>query len=474
MRITPPNLVGLCLLALLTSCSINQRGRGPSPAPPAPVPQAPPPDLSANYRRSLPAIGSNPGGEFGALSDSEITLSFTPALEWAQGRQQCDDKPLPPRPRVETKPQRQVCRGTAAQIQRCEEQQDAAEARLLAYERERNARLPPPPVQYVKDCYITPGAPEAKGKLQLRAVPLNPSAQSLAAAPILNSITVTSGQEVRIPLPPLDRGQCFALTDASGKAIAVRSGGNIYAFASSSMIAQLNIAAAEENIRQLQIYRDQYAGTSRMTLAALASDPQWNKNQCIAPAQKPLPPQPSGMAWPEATTQAQSYCFKQLQAGLDGPLVIDSVKAREETQYITSFKMHEKNPAACTRKAYEYPEVELQALRMFTSVIPRESERRAVISQLDQCTTAVKQRCGAHLVAWQREVDAIKAEPQAAVSRCNSKVNAARTETQKVESNAEELKDAQSKLAQLRAAAGRGAPTGFVGLGAAACKATIS
>lgn len=402
----------------------------------------------ASYRRSKPEL-LKPGGELGVISDIELSIALTPALEWAQSRQQCDQKPTIANEARRPNPQQMQaqlsalppCRGTQRQIEYCEREREI---------RARRFQPSAPDIRYSADCYVTAGPAETKGKIVLKAVPEGSApAHYGRIGSVIGTLELrTPGQTGTIQLPPsIAADQCLVLTDFSGVPLKVRSGtSDDYAFASGQMVEEKTRTYWAEHIRELTENINNQIALVKNLRNDLTNEPAWKVNQCVRPAMRALPAQPRGISRETAIAAAKGYCFEKLANNFDSSLVIDYVKAAEEFEYIDGYRALLKKREACTTKAYDYDPGTIQAMRMFSKLNPREIEKQQVIQLLNECSVSVARRCTSHLSAWENEVEQVRTEPERLYKSCSDKVVDFAVQSKRMENMAASRKEFQEAL----------------------------
>jgi len=382
-----------------------------------------------SYHRTQSAL-TYPGGDFGNISDRLLTLTLNKQLLWAQARQQCDQKPVayqtrdPQKLRTVQQTQRDVNKN-------CRRTEDVISCAIYKAKLD-NATEDMNDVRYEQDCYMAAPPAESVGKLQLRIVNENTGSSSYSAAPIVSTVSLTQeAKPVTLDIPNnIDGSECLALTDIQGTPVRVRNGdGDNYTFATGQMRSGKDRIALQNNIRAAQDGLQKQRTLVQDIKAQLEEEPALRRNmsansyQCVRPAMRPLPAAPKGgLSLDEAAQQAQGYCFEKLANNFNPQLVFEYVKAAEEDQYISSYEAYLKRRNSCTRKAYEYNATDLQVMRMVSNINPRENEKRQVIDLLNRCARSVVQNCASHIIAWQSEVETIKAEPDQIYEACSDKI----------------------------------------------------
>lgn len=392
------------------------------------------------YHRTQSTL-NYPGGDFGSVSDSTLTLTLNQQLLWGQARQQCDQKPVAYQTndpqklrdlRVKQRDTKKQC-GRSGDIISCAVSKAFSD----------NAADNLSDVRYEQDCYMAAPPADLAGKLQLRVVNDSTSPSSYSAAPILATVSLT--QEARPESLHLagniTDSQCLVLTDIQGTPVRVRNGdGDNYTFATQGMRSSKDRLVLQERLRTTQDSMQKQRVVIRSLAVQLEEEPALKRSasrdnyQCVRPAMRPLPPEPkSGLSWDGAAEQAQGYCLEKLLNNFNQNLVLTYVTAMEEDQYISSYKAYINKKNACTRKAYEYDPFQMQVMRGGSAFNPRELEKRMVIDLLNKCASSVAQRCASHLISWQSEVDHIRSEPDQIYSACSGKVNDFNAATQQLE-----------------------------------------
>ncbi len=375
--------------------------------------------LTETYKRTKP-IASEYYGEIGIASYSSITVQFSNALIWRQSRTHCDQKPV--RVRNENHEQqvsqqalikRNACSGYSIDIWKC-----AIESKKL-----RNLQSSQFTIEYKPDCYVTPPTNEETGNLLVRIVNKSDAVAQYKNAPILDRVVVSNqNNNASLAIPEsISATKCLILTNTDGTPVAVRSNsGNDYTFITDRMKRErerLNL------LREIDLINAKISQTREKISSIeneMRADENFSGSSCKLPPQKAIPPEPNGMTLLEVRQQAEGYCFEKLASDLNPELVSAYVRRYDES-HLDSYKAYRRSRASCTYRAYEYDSSQTFLLRVISPLNPRESEGPLVIQLLKNCTDAVMEKCGSHIIAWVSKVNQIKSEPMNALKACEQR-----------------------------------------------------
>jgi len=447
-------------------------------------------DEMTAYQRSQPSLPTPLSGEsLGFVEDGAITLLMNQSLAFAQGRDQCDRKPVE---RIVTSPRRErKCLkgglyGCLTYDTNYGEAQPPCEKTSLFDAamciRRADPNLPTVSYRYASDCYKTAASSYASGEIAVYAVNKNSTAQNvqvngwreigtISLSPTRKSQTVQLTDQAK-------PGECLVLADRDRHVLVVRSGSVGSAsqfFATPRMQAQRVMAKLQEDAVRKQQALEKLKAEIDDAKEAVLTNASWRDNSCTIPAMAALPPEPPGLlSDAEARGQAQGYCAFVLMSQLNSPdRVIEATLAEQELAYIRQFKRFKNDPTnidACAERSYRYPSERVTRLRggiepgraafdrggdlvdsivaIFEATTMTKQEQNAeIVTLLGNCTATAANACTAPRRAWQAEVERIRNAPQQLAVQCQRDVQRVRDATAQLRQAEEYAEMAKGKLA---------------------------
>ena len=430
-------------------------------------------DAVAAYKRSKPvAPPTPPFQDFGFIESDTLTLQLNATLTDRQTRQQCDQKPVEA-VMVPPKRIRRCVRAAMYNLQGCSQYEElpgegqptclvpcpTCSTGILTCAKRADPNEPTLGYRYTQDCYATPAAPEALGRVGVYAVPEDARITGPGnPGRLLWSTTLTrDGKPQSVRLANAVRpGECLALVDGEGNPIPVRdrfAGSEVNLFATAQMRADNARAALQaKSEREQQTVAGLRADVDRARQAVLQSV-AWNNDRCVAPQRRPLPPEPTGlMPAAEIEASAMGYCTATLTAQISVAMVAEALVAEQEHDYRLQYNRLRgdgANAPRCTWKSHTFDPVSVSMLRGGTEAVsqlggfdrlpssPQElvalfgthlqsntmSQQRRntlIVGMLAACKADAIRACEGPRRAWRTEVNRIQAEPQQVLQQCES------------------------------------------------------
>lgn len=152
---------------------------------------------------------------------------------------------------------------------------------------------------------------------------------------------------------------------------------------------------------------------------SLPQNPAWNGHSCQKPQVKPLPPEPKDMSLAQAEFQANGSCLDLLTRRHTPPKIMQSLIAVRQEHLWASFEEWKKAPKESCAMSY-MPSQALDFFVRMCGAFGYEASNACLMDYMTECKAKAVQACRSNHIAWQYQVENIKAEPGQLFYKCQS------------------------------------------------------
>ena len=217
--------------------------------------------------------------------------------------------------------------------------------------------------------------------------------------------------------------RCFMLTSSAGVPIPVRSTSDPDAFTFSNPFnrlgSQLATAQAETKTHGDRLAAlESSLATSRTTLSASRA---YRGGQCVRPSPGPLPARPNVMSDAAIVEAAQGSCTDVMMRRHSEAAVTTALMSIDLDDYVDDRRAWLRgSKPSCARVLHS--QADDQAIRMAT-VLGQFAYYGAIQTTVKNCVARAVNACRAPLAAWESQVAAVRAGPEAELNQCRTLVS---------------------------------------------------